>query len=81
MFSLFYIFRCNTSNQNIHCKKPRTVMSRFVIPLCKHVVPKVTLVPCPVNLTGKRDKGGHGGATMNNARIINYYLHTLPKHF
>ena len=27
-------------------------------------------MPCSVNLTGKRDKGGHGGATINNARII-----------
>ena len=41
-----------------------------IIPLCKHVVAKVTLVPCSVNLTGKPDKGGHGGATINNARII-----------
>ena len=37
---------------------------------CKHVVAKVTLVPCPVNLTGKRDKGGHGAATIKNTRII-----------
>ena len=41
-----------------------------IIPLCKYVVAKVTLVPSSVNLTGKRDKGGHGGATINNARII-----------
>ena len=40
------------------------------IPLCKHVVAKVTLVPCSVNLTGKREKGGHGDATINNARVI-----------
>ena len=32
---------------------------------------KVTLVPCSVNLTGKRDKVGHGEVTINNARIIN----------
>ena len=31
-----------------------------IIPLCKHVVAKVTLVPCSVNLTGKRDTVGHG---------------------
>ena len=31
---------------------------------------KVTLVPCSVNLTGKRDKVGHGEVTINNARII-----------
>ena len=41
---------------------------------CKHVVAKVTLVPCSVNLTGKRDKVGHGKVTINNARII-----LLPK--
>ena len=40
------------------------------IPLYEHVVAKATLVPCSVNLTGKRDKGGHGAATINNARII-----------
>ena len=38
--------------------------------LCKHVVAKVTLVPWSVNLTGKRDKVGHGEVTINNARII-----------
>ena len=42
----------------------------FIIPLCKHVVAKVTLVSCSVNLTGKRDKVGHGEVTVNNARII-----------
>ena len=31
---------------------------------------KVTLVPCSVKLTGKRDKVGHGEVTINNARII-----------
>ena len=31
---------------------------------------KVTLVPCSVNLTSKRDKDGHVSATINNARII-----------
>ena len=31
---------------------------------------KVTLVPCSVNLTGKRDTVGHGEVTINNARII-----------
>ena len=42
-----------------------------IIPLCKHVVAKVTLVPCSVDLTGKRDKVGHREVTINNARIIN----------
>ena len=41
-----------------------------IIPLCKHVVAKVTLVPCSVNLSGKRDKCGHGNGTINNAGII-----------
>ena len=41
-----------------------------IIQLCKHVVAKVKLVPCSVNLTGKRDKVGHGEVTINNARII-----------
>ena len=41
-----------------------------IIPLCKHVVAKVTLVPCSVNLTGKGDTVGHGEVTINNARII-----------
>ena len=41
-----------------------------IIQLCKHVVAKVTLVPCSVNLTGKRDKVGHGEVTINNAQII-----------
>ena len=41
-----------------------------IIQLCKHVVAKVTLVPCSVNLTGKRDEVGHGEVTINNARII-----------
>ena len=40
------------------------------IPFCKHVVLKVTLVPCSVNLTGKWDKAAQRGATINNARII-----------
>ena len=31
---------------------------------------KVRLVPFTVNYTGKRDKGGQGGATIKNARII-----------
>ena len=31
---------------------------------------KVTLVPCSVNLTSKRDKVGHGKVTINNALII-----------
>ena len=31
---------------------------------------KVTLVPGSINLTGKRDKVGHGEVTINNARII-----------
>ena len=43
-----------------------------IIPLCKHVVAKVTLVPRSVNLTGKRDKVGHGEVTINSARIIAY---------
>ena len=41
-----------------------------IIQLCKHVVAKVTLVPCSVNLKGKWDKVGHGKVTINNARII-----------
>ena len=41
-----------------------------IIQLCKHVVAKVTLVPGSINLTGKRDKVGHGEVTINNARII-----------
>ena len=41
----------------------------FIIPLCKHVVAKVILVPCSVNLTGKRDKVGHGEVTINNAGL------------
>ena len=45
-----------------------------IIPLCKHVVAKVTLVPCSVNLTGKRDKVDHGEVTINNARIIHSNL-------
>ena len=46
-----------------------------IIPLCKHVMAKVTLVPCSVNLTGKQDTVGHGEVTINNARII------FGKHF
>ena len=46
----------------------------LIIPLCKHVVAKVTLVPCSVNLTGKRDKVGHGEVTINNARIIDFFI-------
>ena len=35
-----------------------------IIPLCnKHVVAKVNLVPCTVNLTGKRDKVDHQQCT------------------
>ena len=55
-----------------------------IIQLCKHVVAKVTLVPCSVNLTGKRDTVGHGEGTINNARIIRVYvvisdlMHYLP---
>ena len=41
-----------------------------IMPFCQHVVAKVTLVPCSVNLTGKRDKVGHGEVTIINARII-----------
>ena len=41
-----------------------------IIQLCKHVVAKVTLVPCSVKSTGKRAKVGHGEVTINNARII-----------
>ena len=47
------------------------IIQSAIIQLCKHVVAKVTLVPCSVNLTGKRDKVGHGEVTINNARIIN----------
>ena len=42
----------------------------IIISLCKHVVAKVTLVPCSVDLTGQRDKVGHGEVTINNARMI-----------
>ena len=49
------------------CLYPQNIV---IIPLCKRVEAKLTLVPCCVNLKGKRDKGGHGGATINNARII-----------
>ena len=45
-----------------------------IIQLCKHVVAKVTFVPCSVNLTGKRDTVGHGEVTINNARIIKCIL-------
>ena len=45
-------------------------LDQSTIQLCKHVVAKVTLVPCSVNLTGKRDKVGYGEVTINNARII-----------
>ena len=48
------------------------IMFMSIIQLCKHVVAKVTLVPCSVNLTGKRDKVGHGEVTINNARIIHH---------
>ena len=48
-----------------------------IIQLCKHVVAKVTLVPCSVNLTGKRDTVGHGEVTINNARIIRTGFCTL----
>ena len=50
-----------------------------IIPLCKHVVAKVTLVPCSVNLTGKRDTVGHGEVTINNARIIEDKLSQVSK--
>ena len=48
-------------------------INSFIIQLCKHVVAKVKLVPCSVNLTGKRDKVGHGEVTINNARIIAWF--------
>ena len=41
-----------------------------IIQLCKHVVAKFNLVPCSVNLTGERDKVGHGEVTINNAHVI-----------
>ena len=41
-----------------------------IIPFCKHVVAKVILVLCSVNLTGKREKAGHRDTTINTARII-----------
>ena len=47
----------------------------YIIQLRKHVVAKVTLVPCSVNLTGKRDKVGHGEVTINNAWIIEDMIH------
>ena len=46
------------------------VMKKSIIELCKHVLAKVNLVPCSVNLTGKRDKVGNGEVTINNVRII-----------
>ena len=49
-------------------------IAKYIIPLCKHVVAKVTLVPCSVNLTGKRDQVGHGEVTINNARIIPFVI-------
>ena len=49
-------------------------MKYLIVQLCKHVVAKVTLVLCSVNLTGTRDKVGHGEVTINNARIIVIYL-------
>ena len=36
----------------------------IIIQLCKHVVAKVTLVPCSVNLTSRRDNVGHGEVTI-----------------
>ena len=54
-------------NVNIH-------VFMFIIPLCKHVVARVTLVPRSVYLTGKRDKVGHGEVTINSARIIDCIL-------
>ena len=56
------------------------VLSPFdsIIPLCKHVVAKVTLVPCSVHLTGKRDEVGHGEVTINNARIIGRAMGAIP---
>ena len=41
---------------------------------------KVTLVPRSVNVTGKRDKAGHGGTTIHNVMIIYTVLFytTLP---
>ena len=44
--------------------------SYVIISLCKHVVAKVTLVPCSVNLTGKRDQVVYGEGTINHARSI-----------
>ena len=58
-------------------EKLTNVLLRTIIPLCKHVVAKVTLVPRSVNLTGKRDKVGHGEVTINSVRIISFdfYFH------
>ena len=53
--------------------------STGTIPLCKHVVAKVTLVPCSVNLTGERDTVGHGEVTINNARIIIYLSQEITR--
>ena len=47
-------------------------------PLLRNKVPtwqKVTLVPCSVNLTGKRGKVGHGEVTINNAIIIDVCIY------
>ena len=55
---------------HIKVKKINNERKQAIIQLCKHVVAKVTLVPCSVNLTDKRDKVGHGEVTINNARII-----------
>ena len=52
-----------------------------IIQLCKHVVAKVTLVPCSVKLTGKRDKVGQGEVTINNARIIVYLEKQCDKNY
>ena len=46
-----------------------SLTSHCIIPFCKHAVAKVTL------FFGKRDKGGHGGGTMNNARTIIEFIY------
>ena len=55
---------------SVQMKSAHDLKIHYIIQLCKHIVAKVTLVPCSVNITGERDKVGHGEVTINNARII-----------
>ena len=63
-------YTCLVLSTNWQRKPDILLQFQFIIPLCKHVVAKVTLVPCSINLTGKQDTVGHGEVTINNARII-----------